>query len=92
MIRQSTTLTIGDRELTVQFGWTERYPPSWTDPGSPGGPEIDQIWEDSEVADVTLAGVYVLRRQAALDPREGNQASEQYRQPLAERETELVDE
>lgn len=46
-------LTIGNRELTVQFGWGPPCRSSRTDPGSPGGPEIEQVWEAGSVADVS---------------------------------------
>ena len=52
---------------------------------------VPDPWTVVGMAVVTLAGVYVLRRQAAFDPREGNQASEQYHQLLAEPEGQLPD-
>lgn len=38
-------ITIGTRDLTVEFRWQDREPATATDPGSPGGPEIENIWE-----------------------------------------------
>ena len=52
---------------------------------------VPDPWTVVGMAVVTLAGVYVLRRQAAFEPREGNQASEQYHQLLAEPEGKLPD-
>ncbi len=47
------TVTISDRVFEVDFGWTRREPQTWTDPGCEGGPEIDQIWEDGRVAEIS---------------------------------------
>lgn len=38
-------ITIGSREFLIEFRWQDREPATATDPGSPGGPEIENIWE-----------------------------------------------